>query len=138
MVARPGHPLENATGLTLRAIVNASWVLHPPGSVLRHRFDWRFRKSGSIRRKMSSIRTIFWQFRACSCKAICWRSCPRKSHASKQFGVERLGNRFALPDGRFRYHHAETQLLSPAATVVLNALRDAAIEVYGTLEPSSA
>ncbi|MFP3481344.1 LysR substrate-binding domain-containing protein, partial [Burkholderia sp. SIMBA_057] len=28
VVARPGHPLENETGLTLRGIVNASWVLH--------------------------------------------------------------------------------------------------------------
>ncbi|MGF6902506.1 DNA-binding transcriptional LysR family regulator [Paraburkholderia sp. GAS348] len=46
VVARPGHPFENETGLTLRGIVNASWVLHPPGSVLRHRFDLMFSQIG--------------------------------------------------------------------------------------------
>ena len=45
-VARPGHPLATAHGLTLEAIAGGAWVLPPQGSVLRHRCDMMFRGAG--------------------------------------------------------------------------------------------
>jgi DNA-binding transcriptional LysR family regulator len=45
-VARPGHPLLGMTGLTLRDVVSAGWIVPPAGSVLRHRFDLMFRTEG--------------------------------------------------------------------------------------------
>ncbi|WP_394777629.1 LysR family transcriptional regulator [Undibacterium sp.] len=45
-VARVGHPLEAALGLELKDIVNEGWILSPQGSVLRHRCDMMFRKQG--------------------------------------------------------------------------------------------
>ncbi len=45
-VARVGHPLEGALGLELKDIVNEGWILSPQGSVLRHRCDMMFRKQG--------------------------------------------------------------------------------------------
>jgi DNA-binding transcriptional LysR family regulator len=45
-VARPGHPLLGMTGLTLRDVVAAGWIVPPAGSVLRHRFDLMFREDG--------------------------------------------------------------------------------------------
>jgi len=45
-VVRPGHPLLARTDLTLGEICTLPWILPPPGSVLRHRFDMMFRKAG--------------------------------------------------------------------------------------------
>ncbi|UUZ78403.1 LysR family transcriptional regulator [Polaromonas sp. P1(28)-13] len=45
-VARPGHPLLGVTGLTLRDVVAAGWIVPPAGSVLRHRFELMFQEDG--------------------------------------------------------------------------------------------
>ncbi|MBF6907377.1 LysR family transcriptional regulator, partial [Acinetobacter baumannii] len=45
-VARAGHPLFDRKGLTLKDIVELPWILPPPGSILRHRFDMMFRRDG--------------------------------------------------------------------------------------------
>ena len=45
-VVRPGHPLLERTDLGLADICGLPWILPPPGSVLRHRFDMMFRKDG--------------------------------------------------------------------------------------------
>ena len=45
-VVRPGHPLTGTAGLTLRDVVSAGWIVPPAGSVLRHRFELMFRQDG--------------------------------------------------------------------------------------------
>jgi DNA-binding transcriptional LysR family regulator len=45
-IARPGHPLIGMTGLTLRDVVGAGWIVPPAGSVLRHRFELMFQEVG--------------------------------------------------------------------------------------------
>lgn len=45
-VARPGHPLLSTSGLTLRDVASAGWIVPPAGSVLRHRFELMFREDG--------------------------------------------------------------------------------------------
>jgi DNA-binding transcriptional LysR family regulator len=45
-VVRLGHPLLQAKGLTLERITGEPWILPPQGSILRHRFDMMFRRSG--------------------------------------------------------------------------------------------
>ncbi|WP_394789789.1 LysR family transcriptional regulator [Rhodoferax sp.] len=45
-IARPGHPLLGMTGLTLRDAVGAGWIVPPAGSVLRHRFELMFQEEG--------------------------------------------------------------------------------------------
>jgi DNA-binding transcriptional LysR family regulator len=45
-VVRPGHPLLERTDLGLADICALPWILPPPGSVLRHRFDMMFRRAG--------------------------------------------------------------------------------------------
>lgn len=45
-VARVGHPLVAAKGLTLADIAPLAWILSPQGSVLRHRTDMMFRRAG--------------------------------------------------------------------------------------------
>jgi DNA-binding transcriptional LysR family regulator len=43
---RPGHPLMGVSGLTLRDVHGAGWIVPPAGSVLRHRFDLMFQQEG--------------------------------------------------------------------------------------------
>ena len=45
-VVRPGHPLLGMSGLGLRDLVSAGWIVPPAGSVLRHRFELMFQEEG--------------------------------------------------------------------------------------------
>jgi DNA-binding transcriptional LysR family regulator len=45
-VVRPGHPLLSVDKLTLRDLSAWGWIVPPEGSVLRHRFDLMFREEG--------------------------------------------------------------------------------------------
>lgn len=45
-VVRPGHPLLQSKDLTLGDLADRPWILPPPGSILRHRFDMMFRRAG--------------------------------------------------------------------------------------------
>lgn len=45
-VVRPGHPLLSVDHLTLRDLGAWGWIVPPEGSVLRHRFDLMFREEG--------------------------------------------------------------------------------------------
>ena len=44
-VARVGHPMVGATDLQLRDLAAQAWILPPPGSVLRHRWELMFRRA---------------------------------------------------------------------------------------------
>ncbi len=46
-LVRPGHPLLGMTGLGLRDLVSAGWIVPPAGSVLRHRFELMFQEEGA-------------------------------------------------------------------------------------------
>ena len=45
-VARVGHPMLAAQGLELKDIAPSAWILTPQGSVLRHRCDLMFHRAG--------------------------------------------------------------------------------------------
>lgn len=45
-IVRPGHPLLGVHRLTLRDLASWGWIVPPEGSVLRHRFDLMFREEG--------------------------------------------------------------------------------------------
>ena len=44
-VARVGHPMVDATDLQLSDLATQAWILPPPGSVLRHRWELMFRRA---------------------------------------------------------------------------------------------
>ena len=133
VVVRPGHPLEQATGLTMHDIVDAGWVLHPPGSVLRHRFDMVFSQIG-----LSSPQNVVNTNNIVAISGILLQSdmlavMPEEvARQYEEFGtLKRLAIELPCRMDAFGIITRQTQLLSPAATVVLRALHDAALEVYG-------
>jgi DNA-binding transcriptional LysR family regulator len=141
VVARPGHHLENETGLTLRAIVNASWVLHPPGSVLRHRFDLMFSQIG-LNPPQNVVNTNnFLAISSLLLQSDMLAVLPDEvARQYQQYGVlKRLPIDLPCRMDTFGIITRQSHLLSPAASVVLEALREAAGEVYGTaFEPTVA
>jgi DNA-binding transcriptional LysR family regulator len=133
VVVRPGHPLENATGLTMRGLENAAWVLHPPGSVLRHRFDMAFSEL-DIRPPQNVVNTnnflAIWSLLLHSDMLAVMPDEVARQY--EEFGtLKRLAIELPCRMDAFGIITRQTQLLSPAASVVLAALRDAAAEVYG-------
>jgi DNA-binding transcriptional LysR family regulator len=133
VVVRPGHPLEHATGLTMRDIVNEGWVLHPPGSVLRHRFDMVFSQIGlGVPQNVvntNNILAISGILLQSDMLAVVPEEVARQY---EEFGtLKRLAVELPCRMDAFGIITRQTQLLSPAATVVLRALHDAAVEVYG-------
>jgi len=133
VVVRPGHPLANSNGLTMADIVGEGWVLHPPGSVLRHRFDMVFSQIGLAApdnvvntNNMVAISGILLQS---DMLAVMPEEVARQY---EEFGtLKRLAVDLPCRMDAFGIITRQTRLLSPAATVVLRALHDAALEVYG-------
>ena len=133
VVVRPGHPLADASGLTMADIVGEGWVLHPPGSVLRHRFDMVFSQIGLAApdnvvntNNIVAISSILLQS---DMLAVMPEEVARQY---EEFGtLKRLAIELPCRMDAFGIITRQTRLLSPAATVVLRALHDAAVEVYG-------
>jgi DNA-binding transcriptional LysR family regulator len=132
-VVRPGHPLLGVDHLSLRDLCGSSWIVPPEGSVLRHRFDLMFRESG-LEAPSDLIETAALLF------------------VTKMIGEGDAVGLLAGDVGRYYAGHGIVSLLpielpcrmdafglitrtdralSPAAKVMLAALKRAAGEVYG-------
>jgi DNA-binding transcriptional LysR family regulator len=136
-IVRPGHPLLNVDRLTLRDLNGWGWIVPPEGSVLRHRFDLMFREE-SLEAPANLIETAALLF------------------VTKMIAQGDMIGLVAGDVGRYyESHHLVAVLpinlpcqmdafglitrtdrtLSPAARVMLAAIRAAAAESYGvTLE----
>jgi len=132
-VVRPGHPLEDIRDLTLRGLVNAGWVLHPPGSVLRHRFDMMFAQIG-LTPPQNVVNTgnflaIVSLLMHSDMMAVLPVEVARQYEGN---GVlKRLHIELPCKMDGFGIITRQNQLLSPAAATVLETLRTVASEVYG-------
>ncbi len=131
-VVRPGHPLLERKDLTLKDINGLPWILPAPGSILRHRFDMMFHRAGleppvnvvdttalllvtALLRQTDSLhvmpREVAQYYASLNVLKVLPIELPCKMDA---FGIIKL-----------RDH-----LLSPAAELLLDAVRVAAKEMY--------
>ena len=132
-VARPGHPLLSESRLDLRDVVGAGWIVPPAGSVLRHRFDLMFQEVG-LQGPVNVIETSAMLFTT------------KMLQQSDMLGV------IATDVARYYADHGilavlpialpcqmdafgiitrRDRLLSPGASVMLKAIKAAALPVYG-------
>jgi DNA-binding transcriptional LysR family regulator len=132
-VARPGHPLLREPRLGLRDVVGAGWIVPPTGSVLRHRFDLMFQEVG-LQGPVNVIETSAMLFTT------------KMLQQSDMLGV------IATDVARYYAEHGilavlpialpcqmdafgiitrRDRLLSPGASVMLKAIKAAALPVYG-------
>jgi DNA-binding transcriptional LysR family regulator len=132
-VVRPGHPLEDARALTLRGLVHAAWILHPPGSVLRHRFDMMFAQVGLNPPQNVVNSGDFLAIASLLLHSDMIAVLP--DEVARQYednGVlKRLHIELPCTMDAFGIIVRQHELLSPAAAAVLQTLREVADEVYG-------
>jgi DNA-binding transcriptional LysR family regulator len=135
VVVRPGHPMLEHTALTLHDMADAGWIVPPAGSVLRHRFELMFQEIG-LRAPVNLIETGALLFTTKMLQQSDMLSVLATDVAQyyAEHGLMRI-----LPIDlpcqmeAFGIITRRDRLLSPAAEVMLQAIRAAAQTVYGLL-----
>lgn len=132
-VVRPGHPLLNVPGLDLAAVEKCPWIVPPAGSVLRNRFDLMFCEAG-LAPPTQLIETASLLFVTKMLQQTDFIAAVPTEVARyyATYGlVAVLPMRLSCSMDAFGLITRNDWLLSPAATVLLRAIRTAAVSSYG-------
>lgn len=131
-VARLEHPLLTRQNLELNDIVDAPWILPPHGSVLRHRCDMMFRRAGLEppinvvdTTALLLITVLLQQTDSLHLMPVEVARYYEAMHILRIVPIDLPCRMDAFGIITRRGH-----LLSPAAEVLLKALREAAAEIY--------
>ena len=132
-VARPGHPLLEKADLKLSDIADAGWIVPPAGSVLRHRFELMFQELG-LRAPVNLIETGALLFtgkmlQQSDMLSVLATDVARYYAAHGLMAI--LPIELPCQMEAFGIITRRDRLLSPAAEVMLRAIRATAQEVYG-------
>jgi DNA-binding transcriptional LysR family regulator len=127
-VARPGHPLLQTAGLDLAGLQDAQWIVPPRGSVLRHRFELMFCSAGlSAPRHIIETAALLFVTRMLQRSDFLAVVPTEVGRYYAAFGmVAILPVQLSCSMDAFGLITRNDWLLSPAAQVVLQALRTAA------------
>lgn len=132
-VVRNGHPLLELSGLTLRDVVSAGWIVPPAGSVLRHRFDLMFQEEGlpppANMVETSALLFITKMLQQSDMLAVVTTEVARYYAAHGMVSVLPI----SLPChmDAFGIITLRDRLPSPGAKVMMRALKAACLTVYG-------
>ena len=132
-ITRPGHPLLSVAHLGLRDVVSAGWIVSPSGSVLRHRFDLMFQEDG-LEAPMNVIETsalLFMTKMLQQSDMIAVVATDVARYYAAHGIVSLLPIALPCQMDAFGIITRTDRLLSPAAKVMMAALRTAAAESYG-------
>jgi DNA-binding transcriptional LysR family regulator len=131
-VARSGHPMLGNTALTLQQVEAASWIVPPTGGVLRHRFELMFQQAGlDIPQHLvetSSILFMTKMLQESDFLAIVPTEVARYYASYGMIAI--LPIQLSCTMDAFGISLRTDRLLSPAAKVVLRALKMAASSTY--------
>jgi len=132
-LVRPGHPLLGMTGLTLRDLVGSGWIVPPAGSVLRHRFDLMFQEEGLPPPinliETSALLFITRMLQQSDLVAILAADVARYYAAHGIVSVLPVSMNCHMD--AFGIITRTDRLMSPAAKVMMRALKTASLDVYG-------
>ncbi|HEX8603007.1 MAG TPA: LysR family transcriptional regulator [Pseudoduganella sp.] len=131
-VARIGHPLASATDLTLKDIASHPWILPPQGSILRHRVDMMFRRA-SLEPPANTVDTtalllITALLQQTDTLHVMPVDVARYYQSLNVLTI--LPIELPVKMDAFGIIRQQDHLLSPGATLLLTAVRNAAKEVY--------
>ncbi|MBL0727061.1 LysR family transcriptional regulator [Piscinibacter sp. HJYY11] len=139
-ITRPGHPLINVSQLGLRDVVSAGWILPPTGSVLRHRFELMFQEE-SLEPPVNVVETsalLFITKMLQQSDMIAVVASDVARYYASHGIVSILPIDLPCHMDAFGLITRTDKLLSPAAKVMLKALKSTAVTVYGSrFEPSA-
>jgi DNA-binding transcriptional LysR family regulator len=131
-VVRPGHPLLERRELALADIAERPWILPPPGSILRYRFDMMFRRAGLEPPSNSVDTTAMLVITALLQQTESLHVMPlevAQYYASLNV-VKILPIDLPCKMDAFGIIRQQDHLLSPGADLLLRAVRAAAQEIY--------
>ena len=132
-VTRPGHPLLGMTGLSLRDVHGAGWIVPPAGSVLRHRFDLMFQQDG-LAPPINTIETpaLLFITRMLQQSDMVAVLAADVGHYYASHGIVSVLP-LAMPChmDNFGIITRTDRLLSPAAKVMMKALKKTCLVQYG-------
>jgi DNA-binding transcriptional LysR family regulator len=132
-VVRPGHALSTRMPLHLADMLDCGWIVPPSGSVLRHRFDLMFQELNLPqpvnRVETSALLFITKMMQQSDMVSIMSADVARYYQAHGLLSILPL----SLPCDMepFGFITRRDRLLSPAALVMLRALKASATTVYG-------
>jgi DNA-binding transcriptional LysR family regulator len=131
-VARPSHPLFEKRNLALKDIAAMPWILPPPGSILRHRFDMMFRREGLPPPSNVVDTTALLLITALLQQTESLHVMPQEvAQYYESLNVLRiLPIELPCKMDAFGIIRQQDHLLSPGADLLLKAVRAAAGEIY--------
>jgi len=131
-VVRPGHPLLARDDLALTDIAPLPWILPPPGSVLRHRFEQMFRKAGLAPPNNVVDSTALLLVTALLQQTDSLHVMPREvaDYYASLNVLKVLPIDLPCKMDGFGIIRQEAHLLSPGAQLLLASVRAAARELY--------
>ncbi|HEX5687822.1 MAG TPA: LysR family transcriptional regulator [Ideonella sp.] len=133
-IARPGHPLLAVPKLTLRDLVSPGWIVPAAGSVLRHRFELMFQEEGLDAPvnlvETSALLFLTKMLQQSDLLGVVASDVAR--YYAEHGMVALLPIQLPCKMDAFGLITRSDKLLSPAAKVMLRALKNAALAIYGT------
>lgn len=132
-VVRPGHPLLGVARLGLRDLVNVGWIVPSTGSVLRHRFELMFQEEGleTPVNLVDSQALLFVTKMLQQSDMVAVVAADVGRYYAEHGLVAVLPITLPCKMDAFGLITRTDRLLSPAAKVMLRAVRNAAVSVYG-------
>ncbi|AGK49982.1 MULTISPECIES: LysR substrate-binding domain-containing protein [Burkholderia] len=132
-VVRAGHPLLERAPLTLADVQRAAWVVPPAGSVLRHRFELMFQRA-SLTPPANVVETAALLFvtrvlERSDMIAVLAEDVARYYATHGIVAMLPLEMDCRMDD--FGIITRTDKVYAPAASVTIDAIRDAAREIYG-------
>ena len=133
-VVRPGHPLMERTSLQLRDLTAHGWIVPPPGSVLRHRFELMFQEEGlDAPTDFVETTALLFLTKMLQQSDLIGVVASDVALYYQEYGlVSILPVELPCKMDAFGLITRTDRLLAPAAKVMLRALKTVAHDVYGT------
>ncbi|MFP6560925.1 LysR substrate-binding domain-containing protein [Paraburkholderia sp. B3] len=131
-MVRRGHPLLGAAPVGLPDVQRSAWIVPPPGSVLRHRFELMFQRE-SLAPPSNVVETSALLFitRTIEKTDMIALLAEDVAHYYAHHGMaEILPLRMECSMDDFGLITHADKLLSPAAVLMIDALREASRETY--------
>ena len=139
-VVRPGHPLLSVDKLTLRDLSTWGWIVPPEGSVLRHHFDLMFRKEGldAPENLIETGALLFVTKMIAEGDMIGLLAGDVGRYYAQHNSIAVLPIELPCRMDAFGLITRTDRPLSPAARVMLGAIKAAAAESYGMVVEAAA
>ena len=131
-VVRPSHPLLEHKALALADISALPWILPPPGSILRHRFDMMFLRAGLAAPVNVVDSTALLLVTALLQQTDSLHVMPRAvaQYYASLHVLEILPIELPCKMDAFGIIRQQDHLLSPGADLLLKAVRATALDMY--------